>query len=74
MHPAVYTAFYLQQAALLFRPNGTRSLHVGLGIGTAVKGMQRLGVATGGRFTSHTGLVPTQHRPPTAKGTYAVAS
>ena len=46
---AVYTAFYLQQAAVLLRPNGTRSLHVGLGIGTAAKAMQRLGVAAGGR-------------------------
>lgn len=45
---AVYSAFYLQQAAALLRPNGTRSLHVGLGIGTAVKAMQRLGVAAGG--------------------------
>jgi len=48
--PAVYTAFYLQHAAVLFRPNGTRSLHVGLGVGTAVKGMQRMGVAAGARL------------------------
>ncbi|KAL4857086.1 Polyamine aminopropyltransferase [Chlorella vulgaris] len=41
----IYTAFYLQQAAVLLRPGGSRSLHVGLGVGTAVKGMQRLGVA-----------------------------
>ena len=68
IHPAVYTAFYLQQAAVLFRPNGTRSLHVGLGIGTAVKGMQRLGWAAGGWVASHTGPVPTQQRPPSAKG------
>ncbi len=45
--PAVYTAFYLQQAAVLFSPNGTRSLHVGLGVGTAVKGMQRVGITAG---------------------------
>lgn len=44
----MYSAFYLQQAAALLRPHGTRSLHVGLGIGTAVKAMQRLGVAAGG--------------------------
>lgn len=52
--PAVYTAFYLQQAAVLFSPNGTRALHVGLGVGTAVKGMQRMGVVAG----EHTGAVP----------------
>ncbi|KAL4419959.1 hypothetical protein ABPG75_007057 [Micractinium tetrahymenae] len=40
----IYTAFYLQQAAVLLNPNGTRSLHVGLGVGTAVKGMQRMGI------------------------------
>jgi hypothetical protein len=32
---------------VLLRPGGSRSLHVGLGVGTAVKGMQRLGVAAG---------------------------
>lgn len=48
IHCTVYTAFYLQSAVALLRPGGSRSLHIGLGVGTAVKGMQRLGVAAGG--------------------------
>lgn len=45
--PAVYSAFHLQQAAVLLRPGGRRSLHIGLGAGTAVAGMQCLGVTAG---------------------------
>lgn len=50
---SVYTAFYLQQAVLAAAPpwdrnggHGPRSLHIGLGVGTAVKGLQHAGVET----------------------------
>lgn len=45
--PAVYTAFYLQSAAAVLAPGGARSLHVGLGVGSGVQALQRLGVAAG---------------------------
>jgi hypothetical protein len=44
---SIYTAFHVQQVPRLLRPGGARSLHVGLGAGTAVAGMQRRGVVAG---------------------------
>ncbi|KAL6768597.1 hypothetical protein ACKKBF_B11370 [Auxenochlorella protothecoides x Auxenochlorella symbiontica] len=41
---SVYSAFHLQLAGAAIVPGGRRSLHIGLGAGTAVRGMQRAGV------------------------------
>lgn len=45
---SVYSAFHLQLAGAAIVPGGRRSLHIGLGAGTAVRGMQRAGVVAGG--------------------------